>query len=134
METNEIISKIENAKMQSQEDLQKVESLLTIQNDALIETLLKLFERFPFFNFGNPGNIVRYLERFANEVYVPLLYDSVRREPTQYNVWMVNRYLNTLEYTEKAEGIMILEEALKKNIDEEVKEWIKDFLEEQKEG
>ena len=46
---------------------------------------------------------------------------------------MVNRYLNTLDNTEKAEGIMILEEALQKDIDEGVKEWINDFLEEQKE-
>lgn len=132
MNTNEIISKINNANLQSQEDLQKVESDLIIQDNALIEPLFKLLERFPFFNFGNPCNIVRYLERFANEVYVPLLYDSVRREPTEYNVWMVNRYLNTLDNTEKAEGIMILEEALQKDIDEGVKEWINDFLEEQK--
>ncbi|EKU91489.1 hypothetical protein [Bacteroides oleiciplenus] len=132
MNTNEIISKINNANLQSQEDLQKVESDLIIQDNTLIEPLFKLLERFPFFNFGNPGNIVRYLERFANEVYVPLLYDSVRREPTEYNVWMVNRYLNTLDNTEKAEGIMILEEALQKDIDEGVKEWINDFLEEQK--
>lgn len=133
MNTNEIISKINNANLQSQEDLQKVESVLTIQDNTLIEPLFKLLERFPSFNFGNPSNIVRYLERFANEVYVPLLYDSVRRKPTEHNVWMVNRYLNTLDNTEKAEGIMILEEALQKDIDEGVKEWINDFLEEQKE-
>lgn len=109
MNTNEIIYKIRNTNLQSEEDLKKVESVLSIQDKALIEPLFELLERFPFFNFGNPGNIVRYLERFDNEVYVPLLYDSVRREPTEYNVWMVNRYLNTLDSTEKAEGIMILE-------------------------
>ncbi|WP_294562609.1 hypothetical protein [uncultured Bacteroides sp.] len=132
MNTNEIIYKIRNTNLQSEEDLKKVESVLSIQDKALIEPLFELLERFPFFNFGNPGNIVRYLERFDNEVYVPLLYDSVRREPTEYNVWMVNRYLNTLDSTEKAEGIMILEEALQKDIDEGVKEWINEFLDEQK--
>lgn len=132
MNTNGIIYKIRNTNLQSEEDLKKVESVLSIQDKALIEPLFELLERFPFFNFGNPGNIVRYLERFDNEVYVPLLYDSVRREPTEYNVWMVNRYLNTLDSTEKAEGIMILEEALQKDIDEGVKEWINEFLDEQK--
>lgn len=132
MNTNEIIYKIRNTNLQSEEDLKKVESVLSIQDKALIEPLFELLERFPFFNFGNPGNIVHYLERFDNEVYVPLLYDSVRREPTEYNVWMVNRYLNTLDSTEKAEGIMILEEALQKDIDEGVKEWINEFLDEQK--
>ena len=132
MNTNEIIYKIRNTNLQSEEDLKKVESVLSIQDKAFREPLCELLERFPFFNFGNPGNIVRYLERFDNEVYVPLLYDSVRREPTEYNVWMVNRYLNTLDSTEKAEGIMILEEALQKDIDEGVKEWINEFLDEQK--
>lgn len=132
MDTTEIISKINNVNLQSHEDLQKVESILPIQDEILIEPLFKLLEKFPFFNFGNPGNIVRYLEGFAHEVYVPFLYDSVRRQPTEYNVWMVNRYLNTLDNDEKAEGIMILEEALQKDIDEGVKEWINEFLEEQK--
>lgn len=132
MNTTEIISKINNVNLQSHEDLQKVESILPIQDEILIEPLFKLLEKFPFFNFGNPGNIVRYLEGFAHEVYVPFLYDSVRRQPTEYNVWMVNRYLNTLDNDEKAEGIMILEEALQKDIDEGVKEWINEFLEEQK--
>ncbi|WP_195408078.1 hypothetical protein [Bacteroides congonensis] len=130
MNTTEIISKINNVNLQSHEDLQKVESILPIQDKILIEPLFKLLEKFPFFNFGNPGNIVRYLEGFAHEVYVPFLYDSVRRQPTEYNVWMVNRYLNTLDNDEKAEGIMILEEALQKDIDEGVKEWINEFLEE----
>lgn len=132
MNTTEIISKINNVNLQSHEDLQKVESILPIQDKILIEPLFKLLEKFPFFNFGNPGNIVRYLEGFAHEVYVPFLYDSVRRQPTEYNVWMVNRYLNTLDNDEKAEGIMILEEALQKDINEGVKEWINEFLEEQK--
>ena len=132
MNTTEIISKINNVNLQSHEDLQKVESILPIQDKILIEPLFKLLEKFPFFNFGNPGDIVRYLEGFAHEVYVPFLYDSVRRQPTEYNVWMVNRYLNTLDNDEKAEGIMILEEALQKDIDEGVKEWINEFLEEQK--
>ena len=132
MNTTEIISKINNVNLQSHEDLQKVESILPIQDKILIEPLFKLLEKFPFFNFGNPGDIVRYLEGFAHEVYVPFLYDSVRRQPTEYKVWMVNRYLNTLDNDEKAEGIMILEEALQKDIDEGVKEWINEFLEEQK--
>ena len=48
MNTTEIISKINNANLQSQEDLQKVESILLIQDNALIEPLFKLLERFPF--------------------------------------------------------------------------------------
>lgn len=68
MNTTEVISKINNINLQSQEDLQKIESILSIQDNALIELLFKLLERFPFFNLGNPDNIVRYLKGFANNI------------------------------------------------------------------
>lgn len=133
MNINEIISKINNAKLQSQEDLQAIEQLLEIKDNAFIEPLFQLLEKYPSFNFGNPGRVIHYLEKFANEIYTPYLYSSVRRKPTGYNVWMVNRLLNSLEDSEKVEGIAVLEEALQKDIEEELKEMINEFIEEQKE-
>ena len=133
MNTNEIISKINNATLQTQDDLQAIEQLLVIKDDVLIEPLFRLLEKYPFFNFGNPGKIIHYLEKFSNDVYTPHLYHSVSRNPTGYNVWMVNRLLNSLDDSEKTDGILLLEEALLKDIDEGLKELINDFLEEQKE-
>lgn len=62
MNVNEIISKINKMNLQSEEDLQEVESVLTEMDDALIEPLFRLLERYPHFNFGNPGRIAHYLE------------------------------------------------------------------------
>ena len=126
MNVNEIISKINKMNLQSEEDLQEVESVLT-------EPLFRLFERYPHFNFGNPGRIVHYLEKFDNNTYAPLLYASIRRVPTEYNIWMLNRFLNSLDTSEKSEGIVILEETLKKDIDEGLREWVNECLDEQKE-
>lgn len=133
MNVNEIISKINKMNLQFEEDLQEVESVLTEMDDALIEPLFRLFERYPHFNFGNPGRIVHYLEKIDNNTYAPLLYASIRRVPTEYNIWMLNRFLNSLDTSEKSEGIVILEETLKKDIDEGLREWVNECLDEQKE-
>ena len=53
--------------------------------------------------------------------------------PTEYNIWMLNRFLNSLDTSEKSEGIVILEETLKKDIDEGLREWVNECLDEQKE-
>lgn len=133
MNVNEIISKINKMNLQSEEDLQEVESVLTEMDDALIEPLFRLLERYPHFNFGNPGHIIHYLEKFDNNTYAPLLYASICRVPTEYNIWMLNRFLNSLDTSEKSEGIVILEETLKKDIDEGLREWVNECLDEQKE-
>ena len=133
MNVNEIISRINKMNLQSEEDLQEVESVLTEMDDALIEPLFRLLERYPHFNFGNPGRIIHYLEKFDNNTYAPLLYASIRRVPTEYNIWMLNRFLNSLDTSEKSEGIVILEETLKKDIDEGLREGVNECLDEQKE-
>ena len=45
MNVNEIISKINNMNLQSEEDLQEVESVLIEMDNALIEPLFRLLER-----------------------------------------------------------------------------------------
>lgn len=69
MNVNEIISKINDMNLQSEEDLQEVESVLTEMDNALIEPLFRLLERHPHFNFGNPGRVVHYLEKLDNNTY-----------------------------------------------------------------
>ena len=133
MNVNEIISKINTINLQSEEDLQEVESVLTEMDNALIEPLFRLLERHPHFNFGNPGRVVHYLEKLDNNTYAPFLYASIRRVPTEYNIWMLNRFLNSLDTSEKSEGIVILEETLQKDIDEGLREWVIECLDEQKE-
>lgn len=68
MNIKEIISKINNMNLQSEEDLQEVESVLTEMDNTLIEPLFRLLERHPHFNFGNPGCVVHYLEKFDNNL------------------------------------------------------------------
>lgn len=134
MNVEETITRINNANLQTNDDLRDIELLLDSEkNSLLIEPLFRLLERFPYFQFGNPGNIVRYLESFSDDVYVPILYASVQRVPTEYNIWMLNRLLNSLDEEEKQEGVNLMKEALEKDIDDSLQESIKEFLEDHKE-
>lgn len=46
---------------------------------------------------------------------------------------MLNRFLNSLDTSGKSEGIVILEETSQKDIDEGLREWVNECLDEQKE-
>lgn len=64
-----------------------------------VRSILSLFERNPDADaFGSPGPLVHALEKHAvqggMERYRADLIDSVKRTPSSYTVWMVNRLLN----------------------------------------
>jgi len=61
--------------------------------ERVARAMFSLLERFPYAEFGSPGPLVHELEAIPS--YLPLLRDSVRRQPTPLTVWMINRLLNT---------------------------------------
>jgi hypothetical protein len=58
-----------------------------------VEPLLRLMERHPLTDFGSPGAIVHYLEKFYQNGYEELLAESIKRRPALHTVWMLNRLL-----------------------------------------
>ena len=62
----------------------------------VIPAMFSLMERFPDAYLGTPGPLVHSIESVGINQYEPLLIESVRRQPTELNVWMVNRVLNTV--------------------------------------
>ena len=93
---------------------------------SAVEPLLQFIERHPVSDFGMPGEIVHYLESL--EGYEDKLVDSINRRPTLHTVWMINRIKNTGENYEKYTKILngVLE---RKDIEDEIKESVKEFLE-----
>ena len=59
-----------------------------------VESLLVFMEKHPFTDFGMPGEIVRYMERFYRQGYGELLVKSIKRCPTIHTLFMVNRLIN----------------------------------------
>ena len=72
---------------------------LEIQNVGIeaVEPLLQLMERHPLVDFGVPGAIVHFVERFYKKGYEELLIESIKRKPTMHTVWMLNRIINGSE-------------------------------------
>jgi hypothetical protein len=91
-----------------------------------------LLERFPDAEFGSPGPLVHELEAIPG--YLPLLRGSLRRQPTYYTVWMVNRLLNTeLPSDQRENWLSDLRGALKHPLaSEQTRRSTQDFLEHQR--
>ena len=96
-----------------------------------VEPLLQLFERHPTAYFGDPGEIVDFIERFGGE-YESLLAASVKRTPTSTTVWMLNRCINAGEHTEEFMGIL-KDIAGREDIDQVIRESAQEFMDFQEE-
>ena len=59
---------------------------LEIQNIGIeaVKPLLQLMERHPLVDFGVPGAIVHFVERFYKKGYEELLVESIKRKPTMH--------------------------------------------------
>ena len=116
------INEIEKIDLQNDEDLVLLENYISTLplNKELLIALFNLLERYPNFNFGEPGRVIHLMERYENNIYAPLLFDSLKRKPTKYTLWMLNRYLNSIPEEEQKEGIDLLKEIVAKDSNPEI--------------
>lgn len=92
-----------------------------------VEPLLQLMERHPLSDFGTPGSIVHFVEKFYKKGYEQLFISSVKRRPTMHTVWMLNRVKNGED--EQQRYIEILNDIVhNKDIEKEIRESAQDFL------
>ena len=133
METlNSIIQKME-AGMQDNEDFETVmmdcmEEIEENYNQLdSVQPLLRLMERHPLTDFGSPGPIVHFVERFYKKGYEEELLLSLKRIPTLHTVWMLNRLING---TDQAEVYLELLKEISENTsyDKEIREEALHFL------
>ena len=59
-----------------------------------VEPILRFVETHPHIDFGSPGPLVHFAERFYGYGYEGILLDSLQRRPTALTVWMLNRVIN----------------------------------------
>lgn len=59
-----------------------------------VEPVLRFMEEHPTIDFGMPGPLVHFVERFYGKGYEDRLVQSVERKPTALTVWMLNRVIN----------------------------------------
>ena len=58
------------------------------------EPVLRFMEDHPNIDFGTPGPLVHFIERFNQKAFEEKLLESLRRKPTDHTVWMLNRLIN----------------------------------------
>ena len=92
-----------------------------------VRPLLRLMERHPLTDFGSPGPIVHFVERFYKKGYEEELLLSLKRMPTLHTVWMLNRLING---TDQAEVYLDLLKEISENAsyDKEIREEALHFL------
>lgn len=60
----------------------------------LVAPILELIAKHPEVDFGSPGELVHFVEKFYHQGYEDLLLESVRKNPTVHNIWMLHRCYN----------------------------------------
>lgn len=77
-----------------------MEAMNTISNgEELIKPILELIGNYPMVDFGTPGYLVHFVEKFYNKGYEELLMQSVIKTPTSHNIWMLHRCYNNANDT-----------------------------------
>ena len=108
------------------------EILLAIQNEddsiEYVDNLLCFIEDNPDIDYGMPGPLVHYMERYYNNGYEELLYNSIKRSPTVHTLWMLNRILNSSALKEKEKYFLLLKQVADNNESETIKEYADMYL------
>ncbi len=60
----------------------------------VVEPILRFMEEHPSVEFGMPGSLVHFAEKFRKNGYEDKLLESIARKPTQHTAWMLNRLIN----------------------------------------
>jgi len=74
-----------------------------------VRVILEFMEENPAIDFGSPGSLVHFIEKFYGRGYEAELIASINRKPTSHTVWMLNRIINgTKEAVDRERLIDIL--------------------------
>jgi hypothetical protein len=71
-----------------------------------IEPILRFMEENRDIDFGVPGALVHFVERFYEKGYEQKLIDSIHSKPTPHTVWMLNRIINGTNSPERKQDFV----------------------------
>ena len=134
MKTNEIIKRLEaiiSSHNLNVDELNGLCSDLEKNKDGFLAapSLFKVLEVFPEENFGNPGEIVHFLESYYKKGYEEMLIASLRRRATYHTTWMLNRVINGTEGIKKQEYIALMDHIAKTTSDNDARSEAEEFME-----
>ncbi len=118
----------------SDEDFCATEEVLDkiTEDDGSIEyvdAILRFMESNPNVDYGMPGPVVHYIERYFLQGYEQLLFESLTRKPIQHTLWMLNRILNSPKLEDREKYLTLLSKiASDESVDEAVRNDAKKFM------
>lgn len=126
-----VIKEIESAVGTDDFEFIMEENIMKLEADGVgieaVTPLLELMERHPMDDFGMPGAIVDFVERFYKNGYEELLIESVKKRPTIHTVWMLNRVMNGSE--NKNDYLEIMKEVTERSdVEEAIKSSASKFM------
>lgn len=130
------INELQNAILD--EDFFKTNELLTLvssEENSLeyISLLLHFMEDNPDIDYGMPGPVVHFMEKYYKNGYEELLYESLDRKPTIHTLWMLNRVLNSPTMIDRKKYLTLLEKISVDPIEsEDIRNEAKEYLDYQK--
>lgn len=124
-ELNELIGKLEKAILNDDfiDEAYNVLEEIEEREDSYdaIQPILVLMEKNPDVDFGSPGPLVHFVEKFYKSGYEEKLVESLKRCPTKHTIWMLNRIINGSQGDRKIYFINVLEKVITfPNLDNEV--------------
>jgi hypothetical protein len=97
-----------------------------------IEPVLRLMEQNEATDFGMPGCLVHFVERFYGDGYEERLLESIARNPTPHTLWMLNRVANGASGETRQELLAVMSSiADDPNANDVTRHTAKEFLEHQ---
>lgn len=95
---------------------------------SYVRPILDIIAAHPDIDFGTPGQLVYFVEKFSNQGYEELLIESVRKSPTPHNIWMVHRCYNDPNDSRHEKYVELIKELRENaNISDEIKNTIEEF-------
>ena len=132
MTKNEIIISLQNGINPYEEyyvEDEIMEAMLEYPNPfELVAPILEIIESNPDIDFGTPGDLVHFVEKFYKKEYEELLLKSVRKNPTMHNIWMLHRcYIDEDNPLHSKFSLLIKEIKEDKSVSSKIKEVIEEF-------
>ncbi len=106
-----------------------MEAMLEYPNPfELVAPILEIIESNPDIDFGTPGDLVHFVEKFYKKGYEELLLKSVRKNPTMYNIWMLHRCYIDEDNPLHSKFVLLIKEIKEdESISSKVKKLIEEF-------
>ena len=110
MNKEDIITALKEAVIPDEEyyiDSEIIDAMLEYPDPfQFVKPILEIISQNPSVDFGSPGELVHFVEKFYKKGYEEELIASLKRMPSLHTIWMLNRLINGTDNPENYLSLM----------------------------